>query len=155
MSQIRIRDAGGILRTPTRIRIRDAGGVLQVVQRIRVRDAGNVLRTVYSAFSISASPSSLLTTRSGATVTASMTTGTVTVTATGTGPFTYSWSNTGAATSPTMSATAPSAATTAFTAVMPVNADIIATWTCTVTDGSTGNTLSTSLTAELSSTSGA
>jgi hypothetical protein len=146
MSQIRIRDAGGILRTPTRIRIRDAGGVLQVVQRIRVRDAGNVLRTVYSAFSISASPSSLLTTRSGATVT---------VTATGTGPFTYSWSNTGAATSPTMSATAPSAATTAFTAVMPVNADIIATWTCTVTDGSTGNTLSTSLTAELSSTSGA
>lgn len=146
MPQLRIRDAGNVLRTPTRIRIRDAGNVLRVVQRIRLRDAGNVLRVVYQAFQISGSPSSLISNRVGA---GALTSSVCTVTATGLGPFTYAWAKTTGATSPQITATSPATNASAFTATFAGIADVTSTFRCTVTDTSTDSVLTFDCVVEL------
>ena len=55
MAQIRMRDAGGTLRTITQIRMRDAGNVLRTITQVRMRDAGGTLRTVWSAMTVALS----------------------------------------------------------------------------------------------------
>lgn len=136
---IKLRDAGGALRTLSRIRLRDAGGTLRTITRVRMRDATNTLRIVYDstgASTFSASPSAGLVTAQDV---GTATTNTVTVTPSGgTAPYTYAWTllESDGAVEPT--ATAPASATTAFvqTSMSPGNI-YSSEWRCTVTDSST------------------
>lgn len=146
MADIRIRDAGNVLRTPSRIRIRDAGNVLRLVQQIRIRDAGNVLRVVFKYFSISGSPASLTASRVGAGI---VTSGVCTITATGLGPFTYFWARTTVPTTPAITATSPSANASAFTTTFTGINEVVSTFRCTVTDTSTGAILTFDVTVDL------
>lgn len=97
MPQIRIRDAGGTLRTPSKVSVRDSEGTLRPISRIRMRDAGNVLRTVFqiaapSGGDVALSDYDLFASRSGHEFTGIVTTITVTSTVGfGTGPYTYHW----------------------------------------------------------------
>lgn len=92
MPQVRIRDAGGTLRTLARIRVRDAGNVLRNIQRIRVRDAGNVLRTVWQYFSISLDTYLVTGSGTGSFHSGSVTSATVTGTVVGgAAPIIYLW----------------------------------------------------------------
>ena len=45
---LKIRDAGGTMRTITAIKIRDAGGVVRTITSVKVRDTGGVLREVFT-----------------------------------------------------------------------------------------------------------
>lgn len=92
MPQVRIRDAGGVLRTISRIRMRDATNTLRTIQRIRMRDAANVLRTVYQYLTVTLDNYTTWDSNSGAASSGGVTSITVTGTvAGGTAPFTYSW----------------------------------------------------------------
>jgi hypothetical protein len=92
MPQIRMRDAGGVLRMITRIRMRDAGNVLRTLSRVRMRDAGGVLRTVWQYFSVAVDHTFVNGNSSGAAASGIVTTSSVTGTVQGgTGPFTYLW----------------------------------------------------------------
>jgi hypothetical protein len=46
---LKIRDAGGTLRTIVGLKIRDAGGTLRTIADLKVRDAGGTLRTVFTS----------------------------------------------------------------------------------------------------------
>lgn len=143
-ARVRIRDAGGTLRTingtgSSRIRMRDAGNTLRTISRIRMRDAGNVLRVVYdvtgsSSFSATASPSTV----AGVGLHA-VTTNATTVTPTGgVAPYFHAWTRYDYtdATPPTI--TSPSSATTTFHQTNLGPSDIeSATFLDTVTDSAT------------------
>ena len=97
MPQIRIRDAGGVLRTPSKVSVRDSEGTLRPITRIRMRDAGNVLRTVFqtaapSGGDVALSDYDVFAVRTGKALTGIVTTTTITSTVGfGTGPYTYHW----------------------------------------------------------------
>lgn len=141
--RIRIRDDSGTLRTidgsgSSRIRMRDAGGTLRTITRVRMRDASNTLRIVYdstgaSTFSASASPETVYGFGVG---TATSATTTVTPSG-GTAPYTYAWSNLTYDASVAPTASAPTAASTAFVqTTMDPGAIYTSAWRCTVTDSS-------------------
>lgn len=111
MAQVRIRDAGGTLRTITRIRMRDEGGTLRTIQRIRVRDASNILRTVYQSMTVAASPTSI--SQTGATSTITTGSSTTAVPTGGTAPYTVQWIDSGSYYD-LIQATTPTSATTTF-----------------------------------------
>lgn len=91
-ARLRMRDAGGVLRTITRIRMRDAGNVLRTIQKIRMRDAGGVLRTVFQSISIVLSTYTIFGSSSGLASNGIVTTGGITATVTGgVGAITYLW----------------------------------------------------------------
>lgn len=115
MARLRIRDAGGTLRTIVRVRMRDQAGVLKTLQRIRARSTSNDLQIVFQPFAASITPSPVDGYLAG-TVTANVTTSSVTAAATGgTAAYTYAWSQIG--TSPyTWTINSPAAASTSFTA---------------------------------------
>lgn len=93
MAQLRMRDAGGVLRTITRIRMRDAGGILRTIQRIRMRDTGGVTRTVFEYLSVTLDTYAVYSTDSGPAANGLVTSATVTGTVNGgVAPFTYLWS---------------------------------------------------------------
>jgi hypothetical protein len=125
--------SGGTNRTITRIRVQSES--LRLIQRIKIMAAG-VLRTVYDiTFSVNPSIASLSGSRLGAGVvnTSSSTTANVTG---GVGPFTYAWTRQSG--SVAITATAPSSATTSFTATVAVADSFTAVFICTVTDTATG-----------------
>lgn len=132
MAQIRIRDAGGTLRTVSRIRMRDADNNLRTIQRVRVRDASGILRTVYEAMTAALSPTSLSQTASTSTIT---TAGTCMATPTGgTAPYTYLWSPE-PYNGDGISAASPTSAASAFRKVGAAAGDAYIGWfTCTITD---------------------
>ncbi len=134
MPQVRMRDAGGVLRTITRIRMRDAGGVLRTIQRIRMRDAGGVLRTVYQYLSISLDVTAIAGYNSGAASAGTVATAAVTGTVSGgTAPYTYLWERVDG--SATVTATTGTAAATTFSAtVNEATGGIFATFRLKVTD---------------------
>lgn len=138
-ARIRMRDAGGTLRTITQLRMRDAGGTLRTISRVRMRDASNTLRIVYDpsgASSLTATPDFFH--RNGTTFgTGTATTSVVTVTASGgTAPYTYAWSRLSydhPTTAPT--ATVPAGAATAFVQTnIGLTEEYTSEWRCTVTD---------------------
>lgn len=140
-ARIRIRDAGGTLRTVAQLRMRDAAGTLRTITRVRVRDQNNVLRIVYdpagaSSLSASASPSIVHGTSMGS---GTVSTNNTTVTPTGgTAPYTYAWTvieyDNGV--SPTIAG--PTSATTGFTQTSVGPGEFYsATFRCTVTDAAT------------------
>lgn len=130
-AQIRIRDAGGTLRTLARIRMRDEANNLRTIQRIRIRDASNILRTVWQAMTAALSGS----TASGTAATSLITTGTVTVTPSGgTAPYNYFW-EAAPYNSDGVGISTPTAATTSFRRNGCVSGDsYIGDFFCTVTD---------------------
>jgi hypothetical protein len=138
VARLRLRDSGGTLRTITQLRMRDSGGTLRTISRVRLRDANNVLRIVYepsgaSAFTAGASNSVV----SGHTLgTGTATTNTTTVTPTGgTAPYTYAWARLSYTAGVAPTATASTAATTAFTQTgMALGGEYTSMWRCTVTD---------------------
>lgn len=131
---IRIRDAGNALRTVAALRMRDAGNALRTIQMIRMRDASNVLRTVYVAMAAAVNPSSVSGTRGSFGPGAlSVTSNVATATPSGgTAPFTYAWSF--VAGDNTIGATAPTSASTTFSASVPFGSQKSATFGVTVTD---------------------
>lgn len=115
-AQIRMRDAGGVLRTIKRIRMRDASGTLRTIQRIRMRDAAGVLRTVFQYLTATIA-ATLSASASGAASSGVVTSANETVTVTGgTAPYTYAWER--VAGNLAVVATAPAAATTSFQATV-------------------------------------
>ena len=144
--RLRIRDGAGVMREIKQIHVRDSNNQAIEIKRIRVKDGGGVLRTVFAGLGITVSPNPVdgLGT-SGAT--ADVTTAATVVTATGFVSPTYSWALKG--TSPyAWTITAPTAATTAFTAAaVPNAAYATAVFTVTVTD-SDGSKLFADVTAE-------
>lgn len=136
MPRIRVRDAGGTLRTITRIRLRDATGTLRTISRIRGRDTSGTLRTFFDSLSVTVSPSTADGYVAGAS-TQNVDTGSVLATATGgTTPYSYAWTQVG--TSPyTWTISSPAAASTYFTAQsLPVGVAATNTFRVTVTDAS-------------------
>jgi hypothetical protein len=92
MPQVRMRDAGNVLRTIARIRMRDAGNVLRTIQRIRMRDTTNALRTVWAYLTLTLDLAVVSGTNSGASASGTVISDTVTGTVTGgVAAFTYLW----------------------------------------------------------------
>lgn len=132
----KFRDAGNALRAAAALKYRDAANTLRTASVIKFRDVGNVLRTVYTAMSVGLSST-----------TASKTVGTpgggpVTVTSPsvtaspigGTAPYTYAWAR--ASGDASISATVPAGASTAFSALVPLETLVEAIFLVTVTDAS-------------------
>lgn len=116
MARLRIRDAGGTLRTIVRVRVRDETNVLRTIQRISARaSSANLFKTVFQPFAAAITPSPVDGFLAG-TATASVTTSAVTATPTGgTSPYTYAWAQTGS--SPyAWTINSPAIASTSFTA---------------------------------------
>lgn len=135
-ARLRMRDAGGILRTVVRIRMRDAGNIFRTIQRIRMRDAGGVLRTVFQYLTATPSTTNSLTTGSGLASSGTVTSPPVTITvAGGVAAFTYAWSFVSG--SAVITITSPTAASTTFSGVIAAGPTEVANYICTVTD-STG-----------------
>lgn len=131
-AQIRLRDAGGVLRTVARIRLRDEVGNLRVIQRIRVRDTSNILRIVFQYLTASATPTTVVQNATTSTIT---TTGSSTCTATGgVAPFTFQWTDTGEFVDG-VAASTPTAATTTFRRASCISGDTyLGNFYCRVTD---------------------
>jgi hypothetical protein len=146
-AQLRIRDAGGVLRTISRVRMRDAGGTLRTIQQIRMRDAGGTLRTVFSYISLSLNLTYISAVNSGAsasgTTTSSVITGTVSG---GTGPFTYAWARVSGDTQ--ITAGSPTAAATTFSATCYDAVEFSTVFRLTVTDAN-GATATADITVDL------
>lgn len=144
-----ILDAEGVLRTITAGSIQD-GATLRPLRAIQIMD-GATLRTVASfvaPMTVAASPTEVIGTDTGSTVTSQS----ATVTPTGGGaPYTYAWvRNTGSAT-----INSPTSATTTFTETgLAVSELRTSTFTCTVTDAS-GQTATANVTAFIDRVSGA
>ncbi len=136
-SRIRVRDAGGTLRTITRIRMRDAEGVLRNVTRVRGRDTSGTLRTYFEGLSVVISPSTADGFVAGST-TQNVSTGSVLAVVTGgTTPYTYDWTQTGTPSPYTWTIDTPTAASTTFTAnSLPVGVVATQVFRVTVTDAS-------------------
>ena len=143
---VQLRDTA--LRGISAIRIRDAGNVLRVVSAIKVRDAGNVLRNVFTSLALSLSSEEASGTEwssGGGSIT--VTSDPVTATpAGGTAPFSYAWARLSGDAS--ISTTAGTSATTAFSASLPANDLIEAVFECTATDAN-GATAKASVTTTL------
>jgi len=130
MPQIRIRDAGGLVRTVARIRMRDEAGNLRTIQRIRARDGSGILRTVFqymqvtlSAYEYTKQLNSPPPHTSSAAITATPTGGMA--------PYTYAWSS---VFPNSTSVVSPTSATTHFNGAVANGNTINPAWVCTVTD---------------------
>jgi hypothetical protein len=94
---------------------------------------------ITGSFDVSAAPSPVSRTRSGSVTSAVSTVGVTATPAGGIAPYSYSWAF--ASGNSDIGAVSPSAATTAFSALLDPGDSIAATFTCTVTDseGATGS----------------
>lgn len=137
MPRVGIRDDGNTPRTSARVRARDVDNVSREIKRVRMRDASNVLRTVWAALTATAVPANVSGTGPGPTITTNSTTVTP---AGGVGPYTHAWTRLAFSGAGDCAATAPNAASTAFTFSQVVPGTAAATWRCTVTDTATGFT---------------
>ena len=138
-AQIRLRDAGGTLRTVTQIRMRDNTEALRTIRRIRMRDAGNVIRTVFDITAVvgggnvNLSNYDVFATRHGGNKTGVVTSESVTSTVTfGTPPYTYHWTRVSGSTA--IIASTPTAAATTFTGSVTNGINKTAQFKLTVTD---------------------
>lgn len=141
VAQIRLRDAGGNLRTVARIRARDASGELRTIQRIRIRDASNVLRTVWYALTALISPSPINGSYRGSSASPQdiATSSVIAAVSGGIPSYSYAWAQVGVSAYSWTIGT-PTAASTNFTAASVENgSEATATFSVTVTD-STGST---------------
>jgi hypothetical protein len=117
MPRLRIRDAGGTMRTIVGVKLRDADNVLRTIKRIRVRHAAGVPVIVFGPLQATVNPAFVSGSFTGSSpATSNITTGSATVSVTGgASPFTYAWALYGS--SPyTWAIGSAAAATTNFTA---------------------------------------
>lgn len=126
---IKIKDAGGTLRTITSIKVQD-GGTLRPVQTVKILD-GSTLRTVaelVSSLTVAITPDTI----EGGGRNSGITSNAATATPTGgLAPYTYAW----VITSGTATATSPTLATTTFRQEgIPEDTVMVATAQVTVTD---------------------
>jgi hypothetical protein len=130
--QIRMRDAGGVLRTISRIRMRDAGNVLRTLSRVRMRDAAGTLRTVWQYFTATI-PSTEHAVASGLASSGTVTSSSIAVTVTGgTAPYTYLWQYVSG--SLAIAITTPTGSASTFSAIAVDGVPEVAVFKSTVTD---------------------
>lgn len=134
MPQLRMRDAGGALRTITRIRMRDATNTLQTIQQIRMRDGTNALRTVFQYLTATVDITNEYQSGSGPLSNGFVTSDTITASAVGgTAPYTYAWEHVDGSLA-MGNGDSPSTAATTFSATVSEFFTQDATFRCKITD---------------------
>ena len=88
---LKVRDAGGTLRTITAFKVRDAGGTLRTLSFIKVRDAGGTLREVFTSGGGGGNPTSISPGYYSSYGNNSVASHTFTASSTGGTPTSYSW----------------------------------------------------------------